>query len=824
MAVTAPRKPGRRLADIAIARALRALKEGDLAARMPSAPDAPEGEVAVLFNDIAERQGELWRTNEQLRQHARQLSEQVKELEQRCRESTDSRAALEQETERLALRSQYKSEFLANMSHELRAPLNSLLILAQLLAENAAGTLTPKQVEYAQTIRIAGNDLLVLINDILDLSKVEAGRATLSIARERLADLRDYLERAFREIAVERGLAFGVTLQPGLPAAIQTDAQRLRQILQNLLSNAFKFTEKGAVSLAVTLAKSGWTQGLSGLDSAGKVLAFSVADTGIGIPQDKHRIIFEAFHQAGGLSKRQSEGAGLGLSISSELARLLGGEIRVASRPGKGSTFTLYLPIAYKPARNHGDTAGAPLKKRKAARYVDDRQAQPRLAADPAAGEVADSQDDRHRIRPGDRVVLNVVADARQSAALLQLVRALGFKGLNAANAHTALVLANEYLPNVVNVGVKGSDVGGWAIVDLLKEDPVTRDIPVSVIAIDDRERTYLCMGARGIVRRPSAEEALREVFRRLGRIMEHEPKALLVAAADKAQRDGMADAIAGHGRRVMRAASGKHALKLLRRARIDCTMIGQRLADMAPLDLVREISHVGADGHACVVMHPVAGPEGGVWQGGCGGLAEMLLLTRLASTEAVWGEIALCLHEAMLDTPSGQHRPLPVGRLAVPALAGRKVLLVDDDVRSVFALAGALEAQEMRVLSAQSGLEGIETLRKNPDTDIILMDLRMPGQDGYQTIRAIRGMPPFAAIPVIAVTASAMVGDREKSIEAGASDYLAKPVDVEQLLSVMEMWLADRRAPATGLRRPMHAAAAAAAKPRPSQMRTRPD
>ena len=811
------------LADAEIVRALRALKEGDLAFRMPPAAGVPEGEAAGLYNHIAERQGELWRTNEQLRQHARQLSEQVKELEQRCRESTTSTAELEQEAEQLALRSQYKSEFLANMSHELRAPLNSVLILAQLLAENAGNTLTPKQVEYAQTIRIAGNDLLVLVNDILDLSKVESGRATLSITRERLADLRDYLERAFRELALDRGLDFKATVQRGLPAAIQTDVQRLRQILQNLLSNAFKFTEKGAVSLDVALAKSGWTQGHGGLDGAEQVLAFSVVDTGIGIPQDKHRIIFEAFHQGSGLSKHQSAGAGLGLSISSELARLLGGEIRVASGLGKGSAFTLYLPVAYKPARNHGDTADAPPKDRRAARQAADGQAHPRLAAALPAGEAVDLQDDRHRIRPGDRVVLNVVADARQSAALLQLVRALGFKGLNAANAHTALVLANEYLPNVVTVSVKGSDAGGWAVVKLLKEDPVTRDIPVNVIAIDDRERTYLCMGARGIVRRPSAEEALREAFRRLGRFMEHEPKALLVAAAGKAQRNDMADAIAEHGRRVIRAASGKQSLKVLRQAEISCTMIGQRLADMAPLDLVREISRAGSSGHACILMYTVAGPDEGARQGGGGGLAEILLLTRLDSTEAVLGEIALCLHEAMLDTPSGQHRPLPVDRQTTPALAGRRVLVVDDDRRSIFAITGVLEAQGMRVLSAQSGLEGVEMLRKNPDTDIILMDLRMPGQDGYQTIRAIRDMEPFAAIPIIAVTASAMVGDREKSIEAGASDYLAKPVNVEQLLSVMEMWLADRQEPGRGLRRPIPGAADTA-KASPSQMRTSPD
>jgi CheY-like chemotaxis protein len=439
-----------------------------------------------------------------------------------------------------------------------------------------------------------------------------------------------------------------------------------------------------------------------------------------------------------------------------------------------------------------------------------------------AAGEALDAQDDRNHIRPGDRVALNVATNARQSAALLQLVRALGFKGLNAANAHTALALANEYLPNVVTVGVQGTDVAGWAIVKLLKEDPVTRDIPVNVVAIDDRARTYLCMGARGFVRRPSAEEALREAFRRLGRFMEDEPKALLVAAADKTQRNGMADASAVHGRRVYRTASGKHALKVLRRTGMNCTMIGHRLADMAPLDLVRRISLAGRSEHACIVMHAVAGADKHARPGGGGGLSEILLLKRLASTEAVLGEIALCLHEAMLDTPSGPHRPQPVARHVTPALTGRKVLIVDDDRRGIFAISRALEAKGMRVLSAHGGIKGVEILRNNLDTDIILMDLRMPGQDGYQTIRVIREMAPFADIPIIAVTASAMVGDREKSIEAGASDYVAKPVDMEQLLAVMEMWLADRQEPGGRPRRRMPGAAAA--QRAISQMRTSPN
>ncbi len=827
-----------------ILRALRALKMGDFDFRMSVDPGASDGEIAGLFNEIVEmnaamaaelarlrdqvgskgqidrrasidgatgswaecmdsinaligdlarptsdtlsgkQREDLQRTNEKLQEKARQLAEQMKQVEYKNREIEAARTALEHKAEQLALGSRYKSEFLANMSHELRTPLNSLLILAQLLAENAAGNLTPKQVEFAQTICISGNDLLALINDILDLSKVESGTVTLSISRESLSELRDYVERAFRQVAHDRGLEFAITLEEGLPAKILTDMKRLRQIIQNLLANAFKFTLRGTVSLGISVAGSGWTRGRSSLDDAEQVVAFSVVDTGIGIREDKQRVIFEAFRQADGTTSRMFEGTGLGLSISSELARLLGGEIGVESTLGKGSTFTLYLPLSYR------HDAGAEPK---------DLNAHPQIGRDTVAqgvsvilpaDEAADQRDDRDRIRPGDRVVLNIASDAKFGAKLLRQVRELGFKALSAPNVHTALALANEYMPNVVTVYINSRDTGGWAIFNLLRRDPDTRHIPVNVISFDDQKHTYACMCALGFVKRPSRDEAMREALRALGRFMEHEPRNLLVAVESKAEREAMVEAMSGDGLQVTGTGTGKQVLKVLGKAGIDCTMIGHSLADMAPTDLVREVVQTESIDHAFIVVHAAAGRDGAT-QGGAGQeLAELLWLKRVQSAEAVLDATQLSLHQAMKEMPRGHRRPSPILRELVPALTGRKVLVVDDDIRNIFALTSALEQQGMLVSNAESSPDGIAMLKANPDVDVILMDMMMPEQDGYQTIRIIRGMEQFKNVPIIGVSAKAMNGDREKCMEAGATDYIAKPVNVEQLLSVMRMWL----------------------------------
>lgn len=667
-------------------------------------------------------------------------------------------AELQQKFEALARESRHKSEFLANLSHELRTPLNSLLILAQLLAENAAGNLTAKQVEYAQTICVAGNELLALVNDILDMAKLESGTVSLSLGTVRLDDLCEQVERTFRQVAHDKGLAFGVAMGKGLPAAIRTDTKRLRQILHNLLSNAFKFTEHGEVTLKISRAARGRTRRRT---DAPEALTFAVADTGIGIAKDKQNVIFDAFRQSDGTTARRFGGTGLGLTISADLAHLLGGEILVESDPGKGSTFALRLPI---------------------------RPATPSRDARP--------QDDRDSIRPGDHVVLVVARERKLAAALLQQVRSRGFKGLSAANAHTALALANERLPGSAVFAIRPRDAGDWAGLGWLKQDPDTRHIPISVVCVDSRARIFVCLGALGQVTGPSAGQALSEAVRRLGRSVHRRLTPLLVASAGKEARKALADALARDGLRVVPAASGRQALKILGTPGIEGLVIGQTLADMLPLELVRRLVQSGRRPRTPIIV------------AGRNAQAEMLVLTRLPSAEAVFEQAGQYLHDAMQDMPPGQSRPRAGIKRAGAPLANAKALVVDDDTHSLFALSSILEREGMRVLTASSGAAGLEALRQNPGIDLILMDLLMPHLDGYQTIRQVRAMAAYADTPIIAVSARAMKGDREKCIAAGASDYIAKPVDLEQLKSLMRMWLADKRA-ADG--------------PRPAQLRTTP-
>ncbi len=833
-------------ANAEILRALQALRHGDFGFRMSLEADGAGGKIAALFNEIAEMNAalvaelgdvcdrlgkrqtrpnqrrasfpgaagswaksldsinrilnefaarnaegseELRNANAQLRQQALELSGQVQEAQRHSARIEAARLALEQKAEQLLMSSRYKSEFLANMSHELRTPLNSLLILAQLLSENASGNLTPKQVEYAQTICISGNDLLALINDILDLSKIESGTVTLNIAEESLAELRDQIERAFRQVAQDKGLAFDIAMDGALPSALRTDMKRLRQILQNLLANAFKFTLKGSVSLRIATATGGWTPGHPSLDAAQDVVAFSVIDTGIGVAADKQRLIFEAFRQADGTTSRQFEGTGLGLSISSELARLLGGEIRIQSELGKGSEFTLYLPAAYQ-YETGADVLEEIATADDAVNPPDDvRATQPPAAEMPP--DPTDEQDDRGSIRPGDRVVLIVMETDSFATMLLRQVRELGFKGVRAANAHTALALANEFMPNVVNVEISQRNMSGWALHNLLRHDPDTRHIPVNMISIDYLQQTCACMSALGIVATPTRKETLREALRlvqgELGRV----PANVLVAAAGKAERKRIMDAIASDSVHAIGVGTASQALKTLSRTGVDCAILGRNLADLTAF--VRDVVHVDSIRQTFLVLQGFTEDEGPAGEGVHREMAEVLWLKHVPSADAVLQETARCLQLAIQEMPPGRRRPLPSMRQTVPALSGRKVLVVDDDIRNIFALTGALEHQGMVVLNAESGREAIESLRANPDVDVVLMDIMMPEQDGYQTIGAIRSIESFSAVPIIGVTAKAMKGDREKCIEAGATDYISKPINMEMLLSLMRMWIADK-------------------------------
>ncbi len=770
---------------------------------------------------LKNQQEELQRTNEELQEKAKLLSEQMRQVEYKNQEVEQAKAALEEKAEQLALSSRYKSEFLANMSHELRTPLNSLLILAKLLSDNVGNNLMPKQVDYAQTIYAAGTDLLSLINDILDLAKIESGTVTLDIAPERFSDLRDYVERTFRQGAQDKGLGFTVGTAPDLPAVIHTDEKRLQQILKNLLSNAFKFTEKGTVALRISLVKSGWTSGHPQLDAAEKVVAFAVTDTGIGIPENKKKVIFEAFQQVDGTTSRKYGGTGLGLSISRELTRLLGGEIRVESAPGKGSTFTLYLPFSHEPAHDPAEVeartpktpaeetpAEAP-KLSRAAR-AQKTPAEETLAEAPKLGPAYTKRpslspgmktravqpepqvsDDRENIQPGDRVVLIVEDDATFAETLLDVARESGFKGVVALDGNTALVLVKELRPDAITLDLKLPDMDGWAVLDLLKHDPKTRHIPVSVISVSERMHKCLHMGALGAVQKPAVKEALQEALAKTRRVIDHEIGTLLVVNGSDAKRASITEALRGENVQITGVRSGKQALVALRKGQFGCMVLGPTLSDMTAIDLIKKIvqSETATD-LPIVIYEPDA--LSGSERDSLRELAEVAVLKSAPTLEAVLEETTLFLHQTVSDLPTDKRQQLLAAiQRATPDLAGRKVLIVDDDIRNIFALTGALEQHAITVLNAENGKDGLETLKNNPDVDVILMDIMMPELDGYDTIRIIRGLQEFKSLPIIAVTAKAMKGDREKCIEAGASDYISKPVNIEQLLSLLRVGLA---------------------------------
>jgi signal transduction histidine kinase/HAMP domain-containing protein/DNA-binding response OmpR family regulator len=739
---------------------------------------------------LKSQQEELQSTNEELQDKAKLLSEQMQQVAYKNREVEHAKAALEEKAEQLALSSRYKSEFLANMSHELRTPLNSLLILAKLLSDNAGNNLLPKQIDYAQTIYAAGTDLLSLINDILDLAKIESGTVTLDIAPERFSELLGYVERTFRQVAQNKGLGFTVEVASDLPPVIQTDEKRLQQILKNLLSNAFKFTERGTVALQISLAASGWNEGQIQLDAAAKVVAFEVTDTGIGIPEAKQKVIFEAFQQVDGTTSRKYGGTGLGLSISRELTRLLGGDIQVKSSSGAGSTFTLYLPLVHEPVAIEarapmaipGDATLDALRFRRPV-------ARPRPGRAASAWPIA--ADDRENIRPGDLVVLIVEDDDKFAATLMELARESGFKAVVAAEAGAALNLVKELAPDAITLDLKLPDMEGWAVLDILKHDPETRHIPVSVISVEERMQKYLHMGALGVVRKPAGREALMEALERTRRMVEHEIKTLLVAAGDDEERSSITEALSGEGVRIIELKSGKQAVAALLEHQVDCVVIGQTLGDMSGADLLKEIARTQTVAKLPIVMYgtdDASGDEGD----GIKKLADILVLKGAKTLEAVLAETTLFLHQAVNDLPQDKrHQVLAVMHGGAPDLAGKKALIVDDDIRNIFALTGALEQHGMVVLNAENGKDGIETLKNNPDTHVVLMDIMMPELDGYDTIRIMRGLDDFKDLPIIAVTAKAMKGDREKCIEAGASDYISKPVNVEQLLSLLRVRLA---------------------------------
>ncbi|GAB3385886.1 response regulator [Massilia agri] len=743
---------------------------------------------------------ELQQTNQELAEKARLLSEQNIEVERKNREVEQAKLALEEKATQLALSSKYKSEFLANMSHELRTPLNSLLILAQQLSDNPEGNLSSRQVEFAKTIHGSGSDLLTLINDILDLSKIESGTVTLDVSEYRFSNLRNYVDRTFRHMAEAKHLGFQVDLADNLPTAVMTDTTRLQQVLKNLLSNAFKFTSHGQVSLTISLVNSGWTADHPNLVHADAVLAFSVQDTGVGIPSDKLQLIFEAFQQADGSTARKYGGTGLGLSISRELARLLGGEIRVESTVNVGSTFTLYLPY---------NRAGF-------INYEQTRQPQPaRLAPPPAPSQVASQPasqelhevatleaiessslveyssvlDDRGLVTPGDPSVLIVEDDERFAKVLLDFAREKNFKAIVTQRGDSALSLARDYLPSAILLDIDLPDIDGFTVLDRLKRDPNTRHIPVHVMSsLRERERA-LRQGAISYINKPVGREALQEEFKRIQKFLMGGKRSLLVVEDDMAQRESIVALIGNTDIHMVTVDTGAAALEALESQHFDCMVLDLTLPDISGFELMDRITKNERLRDLPIVIYTAKElSRGEVTK--LKRYAKTIVIKDARSPERLLDETALFLHRSQASLPEQQRRMLEEIHALDGGLAGRKVLIVDDDLRNIFALSTLLERQQMQVLFAENGRDGIEVLEKDPTIEIVLMDIMMPEMDGYDTMRAIRRIPKFRSLPIITLTAKAMKGDRDKCIAAGASDYITKPVDVAQLLSMMRVWL----------------------------------
>jgi CheY-like chemotaxis protein/signal transduction histidine kinase/HAMP domain-containing protein len=729
-----------------------------------------------LAGELQAQQVELQKANEEMATKAKLLAEQNAEVERKNQEIEQARKALEEKAAELALTSRYKTEFLANMSHELRTPLNSILILGQQLSENPEANLTARQVEFAKTIHGAGTDLLNLISDILDLSKIESGTVTVESEDLAFSQLRESIERNFRHEAESRHLTFTTDFDPRLGRGMVTDAKRLMQIVKNLLSNAMKFTAQGSVRLHVGPAMLGWSSDHPVLSKAQQVVEFAVTDTGIGISPEKQRIIFEAFQQADAGTARKYGGTGLGLAISRELAHLLGGEIRLKSQPGAGSTFTLYLPLNYQGAA-YG--RAAPAAKIYAA------SATPVLPIQPAER----IEDDRDSIEEGDQTVLIVEDEVGYAKMLLEAARKKGFKALVAQNGADAMLLARKYQPDAVTLDVFLPDMLGWTVLNQLKHDSATRHIPVQVLTVEEERQYGLERGAFSFMTKPTSTEGLSAVFQRIREFIEPRVRELLVIEDDPAEQTSIAALIEASDIRISKAGSGEDALKSLRARKFDCVILDLKLPDTTGFELLSEISRDERLRDIPIIVFTgrelTTDEETELRR-----RAKSIVLKGVQSPERLLDETALFLHRKIEDLPESKQRMIEKLHQSDEPLRDQKVLVVDDDVRNIFALNSLLERHGMNVVTATNGHDAIAMLDDHPDVSLILTDVMMPEMDGYETMRRIREIPAFRRLPIIALTAKAMKGDREKCLQAGASDYVAKPVNTEQLLSLVRMWL----------------------------------
>ncbi|MBV7545498.1 response regulator [Pseudomonas sp. PDM26] len=717
------------------------------------------------------QQVELEQTNEQLAEQAQALAEQRDAMELKNTELNQARIQLEERAVELQRSSQYKSEFLANMSHELRTPLNSSLILARLLAQNPEENLSAEQVKFAESIYSAGNDLLNLINDILDISKVEAGKLEIRAQNTSVARLVEGLRGLFQPLASDKQLDFQVDVQDGAPLMLFTDRQRLEQVLKNLLSNAVKFTESGSVCLSVaTVPNDG--------------IAFSVRDSGIGIAAQQHDSIFEAFRQADGTTSRRYGGTGLGLSISRDLAALLGGSISVSSTPGQGSAFTLVLPQQY---REPGEVPVAPMR-------AETMAAVPNVmppAPSPLLAEVniARFDDDRNNGPFTGRCMLVVEDEPSFAHILYDLAHELGYQCLVAHGADEGYDLAKTFIPDAILLDMRLPDHSGLTVLQRLKEHAETRHIPVHVISVEDRVEAAMHMGAIGYAVKPTSREELKDVFARIEAKLTQKVKRVLLVEDDDLQRDSIARLIGDDDLEITAVGLAQAALELLRTSVFDCMIIDLTLPDMLGNDLLKRMSTEDLCSLPPVIVYTgrnlTRDEEAELRK-----YSRTIIIKGARSPERLLDEVTLFLHKVESQLSHERQKMLKVARSRDKVFEGRKVLLVDDDVRNIFALTSALEQKGAVVVIGRNGREAIERLNEVQDIDLVLMDVMMPRMDGFEAIVEIRKDPRWRKLPIIAVTAKAMKDDQERCRQAGANDYLAKPIDLDRLFSLIRVWL----------------------------------
>jgi signal transduction histidine kinase/CheY-like chemotaxis protein/HAMP domain-containing protein len=752
-----------------------------------------------LAHELQSRQQELQQTNQELEEKAGLLAHQNQEVERKNIEVEQARKALEEKAEQLALTSKYKSEFLANMSHELRTPLNSLLILSDQLCKNPGGNLTGKQVDFAKTIHASGNDLLTLINDILDLSKIESGTVVVDPTDLLFEELRRYVERTFRHVAESKSVDFFIRLDPRLPKAMFADAKRLQQVLKNLLSNAFKFTHQGSVTLTIEPARSGWSAQNDNLNRASEVIAIAVADTGIGISPEKQQIIFEAFQQADGSTSRKYGGTGLGLAISRELSRLLCGEIRLVSAPRAGSTFTLYLPLIYMPPRV--------VRKAAVERAIDAVGLPPARIEEPEVAPAAERtrlqtlqveiaepsrpvnevRDDRDSIVQGDLTVLIVENDVTFSRFLLEAARARGFKGIVTSLGVSALALAAEYKPSAVTLDIYLPDIEGWRVLERLKNDPKTRHIPVSVISTDESRERALNSGAFYFLAKPiQSEEAVAGVIDHVKAFLQRPMRQLLVVSPNAERRTWFSEYLRAEDVHMTMVPDYRSAARTLASQPIDCMVLDADLPSPSETLIPTDKSEA-TDCLPVILYADAASGELEEWSG----FAKRAAVREVRTPERLLEQSSFFLHRVPAKMPEAHREVLRALDDANEVLKGRRAMIVDDDMRNIFALTSLLEDRGMNVTSFDNGRDAIASLRTSQDVEVVLMDIMMPEMDGIDTIREIRRLPGLGDVPIIAVTAKAMKGDREKCMEAGAWDYLSKPVDTDLMVGTLRAWLA---------------------------------